>query len=714
MRPGPTQSSVPATSTRAPRGQVILLFAFAMIAILAMAALLIDGGLAWSNRRQAQSAADTAALAAALALGKSGDLYGAANKIAALNGFDTNLVACNGSKLPGQGVVVNNPPLTGPHRAGVDPNAKLYIEVVVTRAMQTNFARAIGMPCWLVSARAVAAITKPSGAGCNFCSLNNTTQNHSLLLKSGAHLRVDGDIFVNSLNGLRPYDNGAGSFGNGTPCIPTFDGKKKDTVCGDGFDMFGDHPWISARHISVVGGWEEQGDLGTAVTIADVLAQLNGADCPLHPEPIFQIETANICIGMPVIADPLNDSAKPQDVIPAPDAAAFKVPVAGVNGCAALPGTLGVKVPLGSGLVITSGAWTICPGIYAGGITISGGSVTLASGIYYLQGGGFSVTGSGSVDGSAGVMLYNTSSAVADSSSTTNPGTDLLDTIKPNPLYKYTPLTTGGGLGLVVATTAAPPLSAPVVPAGGSMNAGQAVKLTFTIGKATSPAGAGAIGGMMTFYDGDSPISAACTNVVPTNGAGGKKVGTCTASPFPLAGTHYLTALYLGDATSKYNPVEAQYTLTVKAPPGPAAGEINIQTSGNVKLHGPTSGPYSGLVIFQDRTIGLTITLSPGSGESACTGSWMTNGVPGHPGVVPQPCGALGGLQGTIYAPHQGSSCKGADKSGQGDCATVAITASGLANLQIISNEIFITNAAEARFAFTPQFFANGNIRLVE
>ena len=80
----------------------------------------------------------------------------------------------------------------------------------------------------------------------------------------------------------------------------------------------------------------------------------------------------------------------------------------------------------------------------------------------------------------------------------------------------------------------------------------------------------------------------------------------------------------------------------------------------------------------------------------------MTTGVPN--GIAPDPCGALGGIQGTIYA--SGSS----GSSG----ALVLITASGLANLQVIAANIEINNAAQARFAYVPSVFANGGIRLVE
>ena len=49
------------------RGQALILIAFAAIGLFAFTALAIDGSRVFSDRRHAQNAADTAALAAALA-----------------------------------------------------------------------------------------------------------------------------------------------------------------------------------------------------------------------------------------------------------------------------------------------------------------------------------------------------------------------------------------------------------------------------------------------------------------------------------------------------------------------------------------------------------------------------------------------------------------------------------------------------------------------
>jgi hypothetical protein len=54
---------------RSARGQVVVIVAVGLTVLVAMAGIVIDGGLAWSNRRQLQNAADSAALAGTRILG---------------------------------------------------------------------------------------------------------------------------------------------------------------------------------------------------------------------------------------------------------------------------------------------------------------------------------------------------------------------------------------------------------------------------------------------------------------------------------------------------------------------------------------------------------------------------------------------------------------------------------------------------------------------
>lgn len=54
---------------RSPRGQMLVIVAVGLTALIAMAGLVVDGGMAWSNRRQSQNAADAASLAGTRVLG---------------------------------------------------------------------------------------------------------------------------------------------------------------------------------------------------------------------------------------------------------------------------------------------------------------------------------------------------------------------------------------------------------------------------------------------------------------------------------------------------------------------------------------------------------------------------------------------------------------------------------------------------------------------
>lgn len=80
-----------------------------------------------------------------------------------------------------------------------------------------------------------------------------------------------------------------------------------------------------------------------------------------------------------------------------------------------------------------SGSLSLEPGVYQGGIKVTGGNLTLAPGIYYMQGGGFSFSGTGDLS-AAGVMIVN---APADK----NTNNDVLS-ITGNGAIDVSPMTT--------------------------------------------------------------------------------------------------------------------------------------------------------------------------------------------------------------------------------------------------------------------------------
>jgi Flp pilus assembly protein TadG len=59
----------------------------------------------------------------------------------------------------------------------------------------------------------------------------------------------------------------------------------------------------------------------------------------------------------------------------------------------------------------SSGAATLNPGVYCGGINVSGGTLTLNPGVYILNGGGLTIGSASAVVNGAGVMFYNTATS---------------------------------------------------------------------------------------------------------------------------------------------------------------------------------------------------------------------------------------------------------------------------------------------------------------
>lgn len=107
------------------RGQVLVLLVVGIIALLGFAALAIDGSMVYSERRHAQNAADTAALAGALSKVKGQDWLAAARDRAASNGYVDGATTT---------VIVNSPPDSGPY---VTDDG--YVQVRISARVNTAF-----------------------------------------------------------------------------------------------------------------------------------------------------------------------------------------------------------------------------------------------------------------------------------------------------------------------------------------------------------------------------------------------------------------------------------------------------------------------------------------------------------------------------------------------------------------------------------------------
>lgn len=129
-------------------GQVIVIFALALIALIAAVGLVLDGGSAFAQRRSQQSAADMAALAGAndyLLNHDTGLATARARSVAATNGF-----------THGTGNVTVDVTVTTANGAEV--------KVDIEAPHQNHFAGVVGMPTWQVGTTATAQTGFPDSA----------------------------------------------------------------------------------------------------------------------------------------------------------------------------------------------------------------------------------------------------------------------------------------------------------------------------------------------------------------------------------------------------------------------------------------------------------------------------------------------------------------------------------------------------------------------
>src|SRR5258707_5089923 len=125
------------------KGQALVVVALAAIILFGFASLAIDGSAAFSDRRHAQNAADTAAMAGALKYARSSDLSSAAQDIAIDSTAKTRTTS-NGYDNNGTSNVVTVT-ITDVPKGGCPVSALgKYIKMAIVSTVQTTLARVIG------------------------------------------------------------------------------------------------------------------------------------------------------------------------------------------------------------------------------------------------------------------------------------------------------------------------------------------------------------------------------------------------------------------------------------------------------------------------------------------------------------------------------------------------------------------------------------------
>ena len=202
----------------------MLLIVFAIIGLVGMTALAVDGGRTYAERRRAQSAADSTALASAYAKVYGGNIYTAGLARATSNNF-TDTDATAGTSNTRTNIEIYNPPISGTYAGNAE-----YIQVFITDKVPTFFGRVIGIQQVTNKVKAVARarppITTPLAFGNAVVGLS---PHDCAALKYTGSSNVDligSGLFVNSDCADSAFFNNSSSPGSDltAPCLTSVGG----------------------------------------------------------------------------------------------------------------------------------------------------------------------------------------------------------------------------------------------------------------------------------------------------------------------------------------------------------------------------------------------------------------------------------------------------------------------------------------------------------
>ncbi len=209
---------------RSQRGQALILLVAAIVGLVAITALAIDAGNAFSDRRHAQNAADAAALAGALtcALAGTPDCTSVSDQVRtiALTRADSNDYTNDGVNT----VTVNTPPVAGCNGTnGAYVGNTEYIQVIIRSTVNTFFAPIVGINqlnnCVESIARVKPATTGEMFFGNAMVSLSPNTCRAFRVSGSSNTTVTGGGIFTNSNSGCQQGD--FNQSGNGRITAPS-------------------------------------------------------------------------------------------------------------------------------------------------------------------------------------------------------------------------------------------------------------------------------------------------------------------------------------------------------------------------------------------------------------------------------------------------------------------------------------------------------------
>ncbi|MGH2455528.1 MAG: pilus assembly protein TadG-related protein [Candidatus Limnocylindria bacterium] len=357
-----------------PRGQVLLMVAFALVVLLGILALAFDLGFSWMLHRKEQNAADPGAIAAARWLKDSlgdtavvADVQDEMNADACFyaqqNGFFVDDAGCAAALAAGD-LQVHSPPISGSY-AGSEGR----VQVIIHDTHPTFFARIWGQTEAAVTTAAVAANDTGNSNSSSLVALQPVCSGGSAGTVSGG-----GTVEIFPLN---PTQEGGYVHVN-SPC-----GSSTNDVCDNG---------SGSSALAVSGG----GTLITPYAYVVGTCVENGTD-PDNSNPGIWCDdtfTDDSCIDeghYPPIADPLAGVPEPQieDFPNATCPDGTPSTPASTQGCELRNGT-----PNCPDEVTGPSVCHLYPGVYYGGWVVgSNVRVELDPGLYILAGGGIRLQG---------------------------------------------------------------------------------------------------------------------------------------------------------------------------------------------------------------------------------------------------------------------------------------------------------------------------------
>jgi Flp pilus assembly protein TadG len=186
--------------SRNDRGQVLVVVALAATALILVASLVVDGGFAWARHREAQSAADFAALAATRVVSlastnaaiRNADVYQAIVTTAAAN---------NGATVPGLGTAEGavyvdrngaSIAIAVTNDSGAVPPSARGVRVQARRVYQPVLLGVLGGATWNPTAAATARALPSAAATCVFCVIGSPSGPHFYASSGQTLLSVSG------------------------------------------------------------------------------------------------------------------------------------------------------------------------------------------------------------------------------------------------------------------------------------------------------------------------------------------------------------------------------------------------------------------------------------------------------------------------------------------------------------------------------------------